>query len=808
MSDHPSNPTLVVGLGPFGRRVVDELEADHADEPALVANGYSLNGAGAQGAGRAAGPGPIRNLELIRVAIAEDEDAPFDALHAGEEPDAAIPLVYAEASTRCRWLLDLSHFLETTGPSDTRGPRLDIFVIADISEPGVAELVAPLVERLAQGLRETFRPILRGGEGALAVCPMLATPRDTDPASVASVVEHLTALAEKSESALRPQARMYLVEDQSGKYVVSRGELVRSFAAFIHLLLFSQLRDQGSIRSLVERADQDPTGPFASFVCATLEVDMDALHRLCALRLAREVLDQFRSGEDPVLTEIAGEAHPLVPDPVTLAEELWKEKNVGTLEDHLQPPALSVPEIVVSDEPEDIVETKLGALWEARTWRTIEQYRDEVERFNMDHLSEEIEQNGAALIDRLTDETMRRVTEQVSQAPRGHARALEFVRYAATHADGRAETAASQISAPDLPQFPPPPIPRHLAAVREAAFARPRRRPFRMRMFGILLWVIGTVMWAGLVAAGFRLLGWNDALGWPPFAVGAVLAGSSLYYMLWAHRKRHHNWVVECRNSLDQALKRYMRNDVVAYFRRRLHYTRLLWVYRVYRRIADQLNELVEQLEGTRAACAEADHILAAREREVLEDLGASARTGILFRGLLVPETVDVCYRAVRPPEIGALADELLRRALADPDTDTLEAPFADPDRLLELCLETLRPMTSASPFRPGAENPLAPAVSAGVTSFLRQLAVKLSLPLELVESVAMDAPPTAHIAVVPSQAQSTVEETLREQNLGGDWNVLALSEDPHRVHLILERGGLSHEAIARARKPSEVARR
>ena len=254
---------------------------------------------------------------------------------------------------------------------------------------------------------------------------------------------------------------------------------------------------------------------------------------------------------------------------------------------------------------------------------------------------------------------------------------------------------------------------------------------------------------------------------------------------------------MEARNSLDLRLKRYMRTDVVAYFRRRLIYTRDLWVYRVYRRISESLAGLVELLEGTRAACAEADRVLAAREAELLEELVGSARTGILFRGMLLPETVEACYEAVRPPELASQASEFLSRELQDPQVDALEAPFADPDRLLAFAQGLLRPISTTSPFAAEGVNPLKRAVDRGVQQFLTQLALKLSAPLELISTVVKGIPAAERIAIVPPEAELVVKKTLSEENLGGKWRVTASSGDPCRIHLILERGGLPLSSLA-----------
>ena len=72
--------------------------------------------------------------------------------------------------------------------------------------------------------------------------------------------------------------------------------------------------------------------------------------------------------------------------------------------------------------------------------------------------------------------------------------------------------------------------------------------------------------------------------------------------------------------------------DVVDYFRRRLHYTRLLWLARVYRRLSLRLHDLVVQLEGARAALSAADRTLASQEHDVMERRGFSAsRQGIFL---------------------------------------------------------------------------------------------------------------------------------------------------------------------------------
>src|SRR5690606_32158327 len=119
-------------------------------------------------------------------------------------------------------------------------------------------------------------------------------------------------------------------------------------------------------------------------------------------------------------------------------------------------------------------------------------------------------------------------------------------------------------------------------------------------------------------------LPWALGRGAAPFALGAAVAASSVGYRLWKHDRRHHNWVVEARDALDQALKGYLSRDVVAHFRKRLHYGRLLWTQRIFKRIVDRLEEAIAALEGVRAALAAADAELAREERRLDERLAGA----------------------------------------------------------------------------------------------------------------------------------------------------------------------------------------
>jgi hypothetical protein len=137
MSDPLANPTLVLGLGRFGREVCALIvrEAGEAAPPNLVVI--------------RAGVGPDVSPESVQAIrwIPSIADA------------AAISGLLDNVCDAARGLLDLKLRVETTGAGDARPPRVDVFLLADLSEPAMAPLVPLLVERIGVRLRDTFRPI-------------------------------------------------------------------------------------------------------------------------------------------------------------------------------------------------------------------------------------------------------------------------------------------------------------------------------------------------------------------------------------------------------------------------------------------------------------------------------------------------------------------------------------------------------------------------------------------------------------------------------------------------------------------------
>src|SRR5262249_49448725 len=138
----PQHPTLLLGLGSFGREVAKAAFAEEARRG--------------------------KNLVVL------DDD----------EPAAVV----AAAKQALRSLLDLSHFVAPTDATAARGPRCDALLIGDLGDASTCERAPALATALAAELRRELPNIFLTGEGALCVVPMLAIPRAADASLVAKAL--------------------------------------------------------------------------------------------------------------------------------------------------------------------------------------------------------------------------------------------------------------------------------------------------------------------------------------------------------------------------------------------------------------------------------------------------------------------------------------------------------------------------------------------------------------------------------------------------------------------------------------------
>ncbi len=612
-------------------------------------------------------------------------------------------------------------------------------------------------------------------------------------------------------SSTRLGGRVYVVEDQSGKYVLSRAELVRSFAAFLSALVLPTMRDDDrGARTLVEDNADTPT--FSTFACASLSFDHVALSRLTASRFGREILDLMRAPVDPAAIDIASLAAPLVPDRARLEAELAEP--IPLLE-FLSPPKIDVPTIEWDDDPETIVEQKFGSIFRARTESQLATFEDEVERFQMDKLSAALEQRGKTSVEKVLHELDKRVRDLVASGPTGHARALLALRDARTRAKGHWDEVVRAVEAPELSARPASPLVAKLAALEESARLRPR--PLRLRILGTTAGIMSGIALAGLFVTAMRLfvlpnqVFFGPIRGVPeglarilvvppiPYLLGASVALPSAAYRLWKHRKRHHNWVVEARDDLAQALERHVREDLISHYAKRLHHAKLLWVQRILSRLLARIEELLETLEAIRAVLGEADRALRFEEADGYRALSASGLliSSALHGTIVRPDDIDAVYADVRPPEPRAAAERWMRESLSE--EPWVEAPFGSVKPLLEFCHRELASLAEVSPFEEG-ESSLHRAADDTTRRFLRRLFLKLSAPLEIAPKYAASAPAAQRLLFAPPEARRLIDSVLADGGFEGGWDVRGLSPDRHAVVLVVARNGLPFESIAVAR--------
>ena len=741
MPASPDNPSLLIGVGAFGGQVIDRVPAADVAAP---------------------------SFDSVRVL-------------AGSSIDAVLGEVLAHA----RRLLDLGQLVTHSSPEDSRGPRLDVLVAADVGDEEIAPLVAPLLRRLATELRREFRSILAVGDGRLAICPLLLAPLASNAASVAIVLQDVAALQDGARGQNMLGAPIYVVQDQSRKYRLSHQELACSFASFVHVLLFSRLRDRDGVRDLVEQEPGRP--PFATFACATLEVDVPLLRELCAHRLTADVLARYQR-PPPGIDAIASAAAGLVP-PVNVVEQGLVAGQNRSLLEHLQPPVIEVPAVAIGDGPEAIM-TRFATMWKPRVRVQIDAYRGTVELHDLSAIARRIHGNGTRMCQEIEDAAVTKLSELAADGPDGPVFALEVAARAARDAERAAELARGAFEHPDLPRWTVPPLEEGLRELEMAVHRAPRSDPFRLEGFAVILGLLASVLAARGTWSLVRELGLEDRVPqWLTWLVGAALAAGALGYSAYRHRVTHFNSVKAARDALASKLNRYLRVDLQAYFERRVAYTQLMWRYRLYRGLGERLRDVASRLEhGQRAIARAASDSEARVSRKLEEEARDHPASALLLRSVVTRDLLEEVYGHAQLD-----ADAICRHvhALATADVPVLSLPHADAERVHQRCLEELASVAGARPFDAG-NTPLHQRVHAEARRFVAELMHKLSPPLEL----APDHVQRGHRSTLihPPASLHVIDEHADARG----WARLE-SDDHLRVHLLLDHRELGADAVIAA---------
>jgi len=773
-----ANPTLVLGLGRFGREVCALLVRDAADVPPA-------------------------NLVVQQVGLGAGAPAPSLASAADEEGLAAVlEAVHAAA----RGLLDLKQRVETTGAGDARPPRLDVLLLADLGEESAAPLVPLLCERIGVGLREAFRPIFVGTGGRLTVCPVLALPRAVaGRVPVREAVDALDALSRAKDERRRPLAPIYLVEDQCARYVLSSAEVVRTVAAWLHLILYSGLRHhEDALKGLVEQ-DGEGAAPFATFACATLEFDTRPLERYCAGRIALEISEAMLEEQD-ALSDAEAAAKRLSPEAV-LAQALSRGGNDKPIADELKldRAALALRDPEWRESPEEV--DALLSPFVARALDSIDKQRADIEGFRMESAARLVDAGGLEVLTRAEKAVEDEVARCLKESPAGAERArlrLDALRSRLERLD---EASKRAVNKPDLPKIPEP---KRLRDAERAARQALERRPRPARLVG---WGVACVGLLGAFLAGMVRLSWRAssseripfyasdvrAEGWTAYVVSwpfvavwsALIAAGWIGWTLWRHTRAEHRALLARFEELRRAAREHY-GDLERYFAKRVAYSQDLWGARVAAHLRARVEGEKALLEASRASLQKGRDRLAEELRAQAAE-GPSAASGIHFRGLLSGEDMAAIYEAkARPQSASLLAQRFLDEATGGP-AGWRGGDYADRRTLLAFAQRLCPDLTRLRPFAEAGPSSWAGGARGRASEFLRQLASKLTVPLEL--GVDNEGRSTTYVAYVPRDSRAEVEAVLRGEDLTRRWTVREAG-DERRMHLFIATRAIARRAL------------
>lgn len=764
------SPTIVVALGAFGAEVSDRL-------------------------GR---------LTSARTVVLE--------LEHGESADAVARVVDAAES-----LLGLRGLLETRGPGDGRRPELDVFWVGDLGEAAVADALPELLLQVGRRLLSRFSHIFRGHDLAgLTLSPVLAlTGARTEPSPAA-----LLALERIEREATAPAGtggpghapplpRVFLVEQQSSRYELSRGELVSTVVSFMSLLLGTSLRNEEPLSSFL-RSPHDQRRDrrlFASFGCATLEM---TLRQYCVARGAADVVEAMRQMPAAGASAGAARAARLVPDVDELEARLSKSETGEDLIEILraQAPVIDFPAISATHTPEQVRDVAYGWSWYETLEGTVEALVRELDDVQMDELARLADERGLVLGRRLVSDMRATLRELERSGPQGWALALRLAEQVEKKVDRSIAALDRTLRSRELPPFPKPGgVESAFLALREESTRRPR--PFRLWVFGAVAAGLGAVFlqhvpkWVAVALFGRQvpLMSMAPSSGEiavsgplhyvldPPYSFFWVLAllAALIGWLLSRYRQKRHRALLDARDGLRHAVARFLTDavspSILGYYEARLRFVLRSWVLRALCRLRDATGREIERLGGISAALGQ----LARRFEQDAERFEAAPVVGesgdLLYRTRADPELLTKTYDAVRPgPDV---AEHLFKASLGDGDDD--EAPSY---LLFDNVVATVEPHVAPS------DAVLRDHAGPFVANFVRELHGKLSVPLEV--QGFDDRAEEREYLFAPEWAEEPLAELRAAMR---SLPATSRHADADRVHLLAVRTALAREQITVLRK-------
>ncbi|MBI2892494.1 MAG: hypothetical protein HYY06_03015 [Deltaproteobacteria bacterium] len=744
-----------------------------------------------------------------------------------EDPGRQLLRVMDEACAR----MALGSVIQASDPADPGEPVLDVVVVADLGEPGIAERLARFIAALRARLLADFSHLFGAHNPRFALCAVLALTGARDPGrrgALRAGLEGLEAISARAGE-YEPFGRVFLIEDQSGRYLLPPAERENAVASLVTVL-----RSDAGRRTAGLGAPPDPQGLFVAFAAATLEVPSADLQRFCESRTARGLLEELRRGSDLGIADRQARIQPYLFDRGALDQRLGLKDGAGDLERMVRDarPRTECPELEPHATPEAIRDSLYGWDWYARQESEIRRFSEELEHFRMPALVAEVDSQGTKLARELPAALAKAVDGWVWSGPRGWADArdcLEDLRLRTEKAEGELASEIRREVLPDFPSFES--FEERFRALRAGSERRPR--PARLWFFGALFTLAATAIlhplpkwiWVRLLSGRAPLL---TRMLVDPMAVElgpvghafldrpwvlawlALVTGSLVAWRLRNLARDRHAELGAMRDEMGYRLRDLVEGDrgsVLAYYLSRLRFSYRLWEMRILRRYLDAIRGEIERLETVRLALDQMDLAYREEERRLSpEPAGVSVRAAgpaptraqdanVLYRTVAGGPLFEAIHRADAQPA-DALAGAFFAE-LADPEPPPWRdaAPFADPLRIDAFVRSLLGPRERRA-LRPSSPQPVRDALS----SFLADVGEKLAPGLEVYrEQITLE---PRRLLLVPSGAEPVVDECIAAVRrtgadaFGSGLLVSGCSLPSECVHLVVLEPGIPLRAI------------
>jgi hypothetical protein len=803
-------PSIVVGLGPFGVKVVKRLVAERAEALSV------------------AGEKRADEHPLLVVERSGDLDP---------EEIAAAVLAHARAVLSHARLASRRDVERAEGLT-----RLHVFVIAHLGEASTRErlggVLAAVERRLLGELGPIFEAFRTGAERNLVVLPITAMPHPAATSGGADVTRAVRDLCSKvAATGARKRAvpQLFLIEDVAEYSVFSEDELAQCVRNFVTLLLYSL----SAVRPLNELLyGQEPDQPLATFVCSVAELSRSRLAAYAVDRVAIEVVDEVLGDEgknivledidaieevelasldapedaDRDILELLNRYGPEIhrdPDP-----KWWESSE--SIRERYGPDRGDPSSVEAQKAPDPPVGWALGRMREIEeAWRLLQRRRFE------DVISKERERIQEAR-DSLLERIRKRVdiTLWADPSPSVFRKATTLVSHMERAVSLRLEDAIRDRDAA-LP-VPPPSFDRFREA-HARFFDETRRKPDlrRLALYGTLF-VIGVVLFCPIAlralaeAMQIHESDWQSPFlrdyGWlTSLVVSSLGTGAFLGYRYRRAYLAMRDAFVAMYEALEQTVTG-LRDSVLEYFSTRLRLAReiarveaLLAVRASIIGDAERLTLLDRAVRRARGHLLERLRSIGVdRNERGEEDISRmlGARGESLCEALAPPETARFFDRLVPPEGRDSRVRDVLHSMARDQRYAHRwreEVPFTSLEALRSAALPHAKPLAEWDPF---GDAECAEATAQQIASFARRQARSLNVALNISGHEMRDVSGVTRAftgeVIVPPPAYDEVRRRLGEEGAGGRVRIPAhAGVERDRAYYIVTVGDIAVDAVA-----------